>query len=76
MNKIWKWAFAILLAVGGFFTFSLNTQAAKPYEYTFEKDTATFNGIAAINKIKITFDKDIRELKPFIDNDHCSPIRS
>ena len=40
MNTIWKWAFVILLAVGGFFSLSPNTQAAaKPYEYTFEKDT-------------------------------------
>lgn len=69
MNKIWKLAFVILLAVGGFLAFSPKTEAAaKPYEYTFEKDISTFNGISAINKMKITFDKNISELKKYEDN--------
>lgn len=62
MNAIWKIAFVVLLAVGGIFVGSLDTRAAgKAYEYTFEKDadTATFNGIKAMNKLIMTFDQDI-----------------
>lgn len=59
MKKLRKWAFAMLLAVGGFLSLSPSTQAAKPYEYTFIKDTNTFNDIASINKMVITFDDTI-----------------
>ena len=57
MKAIWKIAFVFLLTVGGIFAVSQSAfAAAKPYEYTFEKDNnATFNGISSINKLVIRF---------------------
>lgn len=70
MKSVWKFTFVLLLAVVGIFSVSLNTQAAtKPYVYTFEKDSGNqFNGIGSINKLVITFDQDISELKTFQNN--------
>lgn len=57
-----KWMpFFILTFVLAFITYGFNVNAAEklPYEYTFEKDTGTFNGISSKNKLVITFDKNI-----------------
>ncbi|WP_077214971.1 hypothetical protein [Bacillus dakarensis] len=65
----WKVAFITILSIAGILVGSLSTAAAaKPYEYTFEKDTAKFNKIGYINKLIVSMDEQISELKDWDDN--------
>lgn len=61
-KSIWKLQFIALLFLAAIVSFSTSASATEklPYEYTFTEDAAsTFNGIKAMNKMVITFEKNI-----------------